>query len=134
MGQGGRRFRIIKFRSMTLDAETQTGPIWAENHDKRCTGIGEWLRHTNIDELPQLINVLIGDMSLVGPRPERPIFVDKFLAEVPDYEFRHAVPVGMTGWRRSTVGEAARASANAFSTIWTTSADGRSGLTCASCS
>ena len=98
VGQGGRRFRIVKFRSMKHDAETQTGPIWAENHDARCTGIGEWLRHTNIDELPQLINVLTGDMSLVGPRPERPMFVDKFLAEVPDYQFRHAVPVGMTGW------------------------------------
>ncbi len=98
IGQGGRRFRIIKFRSMRLDAETKTGPIWAENHDNRCTRVGEWLRHTNIDELPQLFNVLVGDMSLVGPRPERPVFVEKFLAEVPDYEFRHAVPVGMTGW------------------------------------
>jgi exopolysaccharide biosynthesis polyprenyl glycosylphosphotransferase len=98
IGQGGRRFRIVKFRSMRLDAETQTGPIWAENHDKRCTRIGDWLRHSNIDELPQLFNVLTGDMSLVGPRPERPMFVDKFLAEVPDYEYRHAVPVGMTGW------------------------------------
>ncbi|MDB5349143.1 MAG: exopolysaccharide biosynthesis polyprenyl glycosylphosphotransferase [Planctomycetota bacterium] len=98
IGQGGRRFRIVKFRSMRLDAETQTGPIWAEDHDKRCTKIGDWLRHSNIDELPQLINVLTGDMSLVGPRPERPMFVDKFLSEVPDYEYRHAVPVGMTGW------------------------------------
>ncbi len=98
IGQGGRTFRIWKFRSMGLDAETQTGPIWAEDHDRRCTRIGDWLRHTNIDELPQLINVLMGDMSLVGPRPERPIFVDKFGAEVPDYEYRHAVPMGMTGW------------------------------------
>lgn len=98
VGQGGRLFRIIKFRSMRTDAETQTGPIWAEFHDKRCTRIGDWLRHTNIDELPQLFNVLVGNMSLVGPRPERPIFVEKFRVEVPDYEFRHAVPVGMTGW------------------------------------
>ena len=98
VGQGGRRFRIVKFRSMRLDAETQTGPIWAEDHDRRCTKIGDWLRHTNIDELPQLFNVLTGDMSLVGPRPERPMFVDKFRSEVSDYEFRHAVPVGMTGW------------------------------------
>jgi len=98
IGLGGRVFRIIKFRSMRLDAETQTGPIWAEFHDKRCTRIGDWLRHTNIDELPQLINVLTGEMSLVGPRPERPMFVEKFRVEVPDYEFRHAVPVGMTGW------------------------------------
>lgn len=98
VGQGGRRFRIVKFRSMGLDAETRTGPIWATNRDDRCTRIGEWLRHTNIDELPQLFNVLTGDMSLVGPRPERPMFVEKFLSEVPDYQFRHAVPVGMTGW------------------------------------
>lgn len=98
VGHGGRRFRIIKFRSMRIDAETQTGPIWAEDHDQRCTRIGDWLRHANIDELPQLINVLLGHMSLVGPRPERPMFVEKFRSEVPDYELRHAVPVGMTGW------------------------------------
>ncbi len=98
VGQGGRLFRIIKFRSMGPDAETRTGPIWAEDHDRRCTRIGDWLRHTNIDELPQLFNVLAGHMSLVGPRPERPIFVEKFRTEVPDYEYRHAVPVGMTGW------------------------------------
>jgi exopolysaccharide biosynthesis polyprenyl glycosylphosphotransferase len=98
VGQGGRRFRIWKFRSMRVDAEEQTGPIWAEDHDRRCTRIGDWLRHTNIDELPQLWNVLVGDMSLVGPRPERPVFVDQFQAELGDYALRHAVPVGMTGW------------------------------------
>jgi undecaprenyl-phosphate glucose phosphotransferase len=98
VGQGGRRFRIIKFRSMRLDAESETGPIWASDHDSRCTRIGDWLRHTNIDELPQLFNVFRGDMSLVGPRPERPIFVEQFRAELPDYDLRHAVPSGMTGW------------------------------------
>jgi exopolysaccharide biosynthesis polyprenyl glycosylphosphotransferase len=98
VGQGGRIFRIIKFRSMRRDAEGSTGPIWASNHDDRCTGIGEWLRHTNIDELPQLFNVLLGQMSLVGPRPERPVFVDHFKAAMPDYDLRHAVPGGMTGW------------------------------------
>lgn len=98
VGQGGRRFRIWKFRSMCNDAETATGPIWAEDHDRRCTPIGDWLRHTNIDELPQLWNVLLGDMSLVGPRPERPVFVERFKEEHPDYDLRHAVPVGMTGW------------------------------------
>jgi exopolysaccharide biosynthesis polyprenyl glycosylphosphotransferase len=98
VGQGGRRFRIIKFRSMNTDAESQTGPIWASNHDSRCTRIGEWLRHTNIDELPQLFNVLKGDMSLVGPRPERPMFVEQFRHAMPDYDLRHAVPAGMTGW------------------------------------
>jgi exopolysaccharide biosynthesis polyprenyl glycosylphosphotransferase len=98
IGRGGRLFRIWKFRSMRRDAEAETGPIWAEDHDRRCTRVGDWLRHTNIDELPQLINVLLGDMSLVGPRPERPMFVEQFGAEHPDYALRHAVPVGMTGW------------------------------------
>jgi undecaprenyl-phosphate glucose phosphotransferase len=98
VGHGGRRFRIIKFRSMRCDAERETGPIWASDHDKRCTWIGDWLRHTNIDELPQLLNVLRGEMSLVGPRPERPTFVDEFRQSVPDYDLRHAVQGGMTGW------------------------------------
>ena len=71
VGQGGRIFRIIKFRSMRRDAEGSTGPIWASDHDARCTKVGAWLRKTNIDEFPQLINVLRGEMSLVGPRPER---------------------------------------------------------------
>jgi exopolysaccharide biosynthesis polyprenyl glycosylphosphotransferase len=98
LGQGGRPFHIIKFRSMRSDAERETGPIWASNHDTRCTRIGDWLRHTNIDELPQLINVLRGEMSLVGPRPERPTFVEQFQRTIPDYDLRHAVPGGMTGW------------------------------------
>jgi exopolysaccharide biosynthesis polyprenyl glycosylphosphotransferase len=98
VGQWGRTFRIWKFRSMKVNAEAETGPIWAQFHDSRCTQIGDWLRRTNIDELPQLFNVLTGEMSLVGPRPERPMFVEQFRAEVPDYELRHAVPVGMTGW------------------------------------
>lgn len=98
VGRGGRIFRIWKFRSMRRDAEADTGPIWAENHDRRCTRIGDWLRHTNLDELPQLYNVLKGDMALVGPRPERPVFVERFQAEHADYDLRHAVPVGMTGW------------------------------------
>jgi undecaprenyl-phosphate glucose phosphotransferase len=98
VGQGGKLFRIIKFRSMRTDAESQTGPIWASNHDSRCTRIGEWLRHTNIDELPQLLNVIKGDMALVGPRPERPSFVGQFRQTVADYDLRHAVAGGMTGW------------------------------------
>jgi len=98
IGHGGRRFRMIKFRSMRCDAERETGPIWASDHDTRCTRIGDWLRHTNIDELPQLWNVVRGDMSLVGPRPERPTFVDEFRQSVPDYGLRHAVQGGMTGW------------------------------------
>jgi exopolysaccharide biosynthesis polyprenyl glycosylphosphotransferase len=98
VGQGGRLFRILKFRSMRTDAESETGPIWASNHDSRCTKIGDWLRHTNIDELPQLVNIIKGDMGLVGPRPERPNFVAEFRRTVPDYDLRHAVPAGMTGW------------------------------------
>jgi exopolysaccharide biosynthesis polyprenyl glycosylphosphotransferase len=98
VGRGGRTFRMVKFRSMRTDAESQTGPIWATFHDARCTRIGDWLRHTNIDELPQLWNVLRGEMSLVGPRPERPVFVEQFRETVPDYDLRHAVAGGMTGW------------------------------------
>jgi undecaprenyl-phosphate glucose phosphotransferase len=98
LGHGGRRFRIYKFRSMRCDAERETGPIWASDHDSRCTRVGDWLRHTNIDELPQLFNVLRGEMSLVGPRPERPTFVERFRQTVPDYDLRHAVRGGMTGW------------------------------------
>jgi exopolysaccharide biosynthesis polyprenyl glycosylphosphotransferase len=98
VGQGGRIFRMWKFRSMRQDAESETGPIWASEHDARCTRVGDWLRHTNIDELPQLVNVLLGEMSLVGPRPERPVFVERFRTAVPDYDLRHAMPMGMTGW------------------------------------
>lgn len=98
VGQGGRTFRMIKFRSMRPDAEGETGPIWASYHDARCTGVGDWLRATNIDELPQLLNVLAGEMSLVGPRPERPVFVEEFRETIPDYDLRHAVPGGMSGW------------------------------------
>jgi lipopolysaccharide/colanic/teichoic acid biosynthesis glycosyltransferase len=98
VGQGGRRFKIVKFRSMRTDAEQGIGPIWASDHDSRCTKIGDWLRHTNIDELPQLLNVLKGEMSLVGPRPERPYFVDQFRQEMREYDLRHAAPAGMTGW------------------------------------
>ena len=98
IGRGGRAFKIIKFRSMRPNAEGETGPIWAANHDKRCTPIGDWLRNSCLDELPQLINILRGEMSLVGPRPERPIFVEQFSAEVSDYPLRHVMPVGLTGW------------------------------------
>ena len=98
VGQGGRLFRMFKFRSMRPDAEGATGPVWASNRDDRCTSIGAWLRRTNIDEFPQLLNVLKGEMSLVGPRPERPIFVERFRDSLPDYDLRHAVAGGMTGW------------------------------------
>jgi lipopolysaccharide/colanic/teichoic acid biosynthesis glycosyltransferase len=98
VGRRGRVFRMVKFRSMKRDAEEDSGPVWASARDTRCTKIGLWLRRTNVDELPQLLNVLRGDMSLVGPRPERPVFVERFSATFPGYDFRHSVPVGMTGW------------------------------------
>lgn len=98
VGQNGRTFRMCKFRSMRRDAERATGPIWASNRDDRCTRVGAFLRKTNIDEIPQLWNVLKGDMSLVGPRPERPVFVEQFTASVPRYDRRHDAPAGMTGW------------------------------------
>lgn len=98
VGRGGRIFRIVKFRSMRRDAEAESGPIWATARDARCTTVGDWLRRYNIDELPQLVNVLRGEMSLVGPRPERPVFVEEFSETYPTYDHRHDVPVGMTGW------------------------------------
>jgi len=98
VGQDGRRFNIYKFRSMRIDAEEESGPVLAEEHDPRRTKIGTFLRKSNLDELPQLWNVLRGNMSLVGPRPERPYFVDQFKYDVPRYMSRHRVKSGMTGW------------------------------------
>lgn len=97
-GEDGRVFTLYKFRTMYADAEQRTGPVWAEEDDPRCTWIGKWLRKTYLDELPQLINVLKGDMSLVGPRPERPNFVEQFKDDIPRYMSRHLVKSGMTGW------------------------------------
>jgi sugar transferase (PEP-CTERM system associated) len=95
--QGGRIFQILKLRSMHTDSE-KSGAVWAAAADTRVTRIGRFLRHSRIDELPQLINVLKGDMSLVGPRPERPEFIDKLAEELPLYRERHAVRAGLTGW------------------------------------
>jgi Undecaprenyl-phosphate glucose phosphotransferase len=97
-GLDGRPFRMWKFRSMRVDAEDATGAVWARKNDDRRTPIGTFLRSTSIDELPQLWNVVRGEMSLVGPRPERPVFVDKFRGEVPHYMLRHKVKSGITGW------------------------------------
>jgi exopolysaccharide biosynthesis polyprenyl glycosylphosphotransferase len=97
-GLGGRLFVILKFRTMRDDAEAETGPIWSKRGDPRCTRPGNLLRRYSIDELPQLINVLRGEMSLVGPRPERPFFVDKFARQLPDYRRRLDVLPGITGW------------------------------------
>ena len=98
MGLDGRRFRMLKFRTMRHDAESATGPVWAVQEDPRRTSIGAFLRRSSLDELPQLVNVLRGEMSLVGPRPERPGFVEEFRRRVPGYMLRHKVKAGMTGW------------------------------------
>lgn len=98
VGAASGNFKIIKFRTMIKDAEKRTGAIWSPPDDKRITKIGRVLRKFSLDELPQLINVLKGEMSLVGPRPERPELVDKFKEEIPKYMLRHTVKPGMTGW------------------------------------
>jgi len=98
MGLDGRPFQIWKFRSMRVDAESTTGPVWAVEGDSRRTPIGAFIRRWSIDELPQLWNVLKGDMSLVGPRPERPTFVHEFRQHLPQYMLRHRVKAGITGW------------------------------------
>ncbi|MFC1850483.1 undecaprenyl-phosphate glucose phosphotransferase [candidate division CSSED10-310 bacterium] len=98
MGVDGKPFMIYKFRSMVSDAEEKTGPTFAQKNDPRITTIGSFLRRYSIDELPQLLNVLKGDMSLVGPRPERPLFVKQFRDQIPQYMLRHKVKAGMTGW------------------------------------
>jgi Undecaprenyl-phosphate glucose phosphotransferase len=98
MGLDGRRFQMLKFRTMEPDAESQTGPVWARPADRRRTGLGAFLRSLSLDELPQFWNVLRGDMSVVGPRPERPVFVERFRQTVPGYMLRHKVKAGITGW------------------------------------
>jgi Undecaprenyl-phosphate glucose phosphotransferase len=98
MGLDGRRFQMLKFRTMHVDAEAQTGPVWARPEDPRRTGFGGFLRRHSLDELPQLVNVLRGEMSLVGPRPERTRFVEEFRRKVPGYMLRHKVKAGITGW------------------------------------
>jgi lipopolysaccharide/colanic/teichoic acid biosynthesis glycosyltransferase len=95
--QRGQVFRISKFRTMVPDAETATGPVWASKNDPRVTKVGHILRCLRLDELPQLLNVLKGDMSLIGPRPERPHFVNQLSTDIPDYPHRLSVPPGITG-------------------------------------
>lgn len=97
LGQGGAPFVVYKFRTMVVDAEKSTGPVWASRNDPRITGVGRFLRSTRLDELPQLFNVLKGEMSLVGPRPERPVFVDQFASQNPGFRLRLLVKPGLTG-------------------------------------
>ena len=97
-GLKGRPFTLIKFRTMIDQAEAQTGPVFARPDDSRVTAVGRVLRRTSLDELPQLLNVLFGQMSLVGPRPERPEFVEQLSKLIPRYMLRHHVKAGLTGW------------------------------------
>jgi Undecaprenyl-phosphate glucose phosphotransferase len=97
MGLDGKQFTVYKFRTMPLDAEAE-GPVWADQDDPRATGVGRWLRKRDLDEWPQFWNVLKGDMSIVGPRPERPFFVEQFKHRIPQYMLRHKVKAGITGW------------------------------------
>ena len=97
VGRGGKIFKAYKFRSMIKDAESEKGAVWSEENDPRVTSVGQILRATAFDEFPQLINILLGDMSFVGPRPERPELVERFRAEINNYDFRHRVKPGLTG-------------------------------------
>jgi exopolysaccharide biosynthesis polyprenyl glycosylphosphotransferase len=109
VGKGGRVFPIVKFRTMVMNAERYSGAVWACERDPRITPLGKILRKTRIDELPQFWNVLCGDMSLIGPRPERPVFVEQLNERFPVYRTRHAVVPGLTGWAQVMVGYGASA-------------------------
>lgn len=98
VGKDRKLFSLFKFRSMKCDAESKTGAVWAKKEDPRTTGIGKWLRKSHLDELPQMINILKGEISLVGPRPERPEFVEDLEKEIPYYHIRHLIKPGFTGW------------------------------------
>src|SRR3954451_3425087 len=98
VGHCGRRFQVLKFRSMVRDAEKDGRAVWAAKRDPRVTRVGRLIRLMRIDELPQLLNVMRGDMSMVGPRPERPIFVEQLSQVIPSYDSRHNFKPGITGW------------------------------------
>jgi putative colanic acid biosynthesis UDP-glucose lipid carrier transferase len=98
MSLNGQTFRMLKFRSMPVGTESRSGAVWAKPGENRATRVGAFLRRTSLDELPQFFNVLLGDMSVVGPRPERPVFIEQFRHEVPYYMLRHKMKAGITGW------------------------------------
>lgn len=98
MGLNGQTFDMLKFRSMPVDSEKKSGAVWASQGDNRATRVGAFIRRTSLDELPQFMNVLKGDMSVVGPRPERPVFIEQFRDRVPRYMLRHKMKAGITGW------------------------------------
>ncbi|KAA1261548.1 putative undecaprenyl-phosphate N-acetylgalactosaminyl 1-phosphate transferase [Rubripirellula obstinata] len=104
VGKGGDLFQIWKFRTMQRDAEASTGAVWSSAGDTRVTALGHWLRQTHLDELPQFLNVLTGDMNLIGPRPERPEFVKRLSAEIPSYDLRSQVRPGITGLAQLRLG------------------------------
>lgn len=98
VGYRGHRIQVLKFRSMIHNAEEDGRPVWAPARDPRVTRVGRLIRLTRIDELPQLFNVIRGDMSVVGPRPERPVFVEQLIQVIPGYDIRHNFKPGITGW------------------------------------
>lgn len=98
VGEHGKNFEVLKFRSMTVDAEGDGKAVWATANDSRVTHVGNFIRKVRIDELPQIINVLSGDMAFIGPRPERPEFVKQLAEQIPFYDVRHGVKPGITGW------------------------------------
>lgn len=98
MGLDGKTFKMLKFRSMKVDAESETGAVWAQENDSRKTLFGTFLRKTSLDELPQFLNVIKGEMSIIGPRPERPVFIEKFRKNIPGYMLRTKMKAGITGW------------------------------------
>jgi lipopolysaccharide/colanic/teichoic acid biosynthesis glycosyltransferase len=98
VGLDGEEFSLFKFRSMKINAEVDGEPVWAKENDSRITFVGKFIRKTRIDELPQILNILKGDMRLIGPRPERPEFVDDLASKIPFYKKRHTVKPGLAGW------------------------------------
>ncbi len=104
MGENGKTFNLLKFRSMRENAELDTGPVWAAANDSRVTRVGRWIRKTRLDELPQFINILRGDLNFVGPRPERPHFVSQLASQIPYYNLRHTIKPGLTGWAQIKYG------------------------------
>ena len=106
VGKNNKEFKLVKFRTMSVNAEQLTGPVWASVEDSRVTRVGKLLRRYRIDEMPQVLNIVKGDMSIVGPRPERPFFVTQLSEKIPYYNLRHKMKGGITGWAQINQGYA----------------------------